>query len=284
MQPPSTNSAALTSPAIEISHLTVTFPDGTQALRDLSLSAPHGQFCVILGPSGSGKSTLLRSLNGLASPTQGRIRLDGAELTKHSLHVLRPRTAMIHQQFNLVTRATVAANVLTGALPAVATWRVLLQWYPKLHRDKACRLLQEVGLEPQHLHRRISDLSGGQQQRVGIARAFMLEPLILLADEPVANLDPRTSRDILELLRRQSHQHHTTVLCSLHQVDLAREFADRIIALRQGQLAYDGAPADLSDAILERLYEASPPQSAPATQASATARSDLESFATVTRP
>ena len=191
---------------------------------------------------------------------------------------------MIHQQFNLVTRATVAANVLSGALPAVATWRVLLQWYPKPYRDKACRLLQEVGLEPQHLHRRISDLSGGQQQRVGIARAFMLDPLILLTDEPVANLDPRTSRDILELLRRQSHQHHTTVLCSLHQVDLAREFADRIISLRQGQIAYDGAPAGLSNAILDGIYQASRTESAPATQATTADRNGLESFATVTRP
>jgi phosphonate transport system ATP-binding protein len=245
---------ALAKKAIEVSDLTVSFPDGTRALRGVSVSAPRGQFCVILGPSGSGKSTLLRSLNGLATASRGRIYLESVELNRHSLSVLRPRTAMIHQQFNLVTRATVAANVLSGALPAVATWRVLLQWYPKHYRDKACRLLQEVGLEPRHLHRRVSDLSGGQQQRVGIARAFMLDPLILLADEPVANLDPRTSRDILELLRKQSHQHHTTVLCSLHQVDLAREFADRIIALREGQVAYDGTPADLTDTILDRIY------------------------------
>ncbi len=254
------------SSAVEVSDVSVTFADGTQALRNLTLSAPRGQFCVILGPSGSGKSTLLRSLNGLATPTLGSIRLDGIELTKHSLPILRPRTAMIHQQFNLVTRATVAANVLSGVLPAVSTWRVLLQWYPRHYRDKACRLLREVGLQPRHLHRRVSDLSGGQQQRVGIARAFMLDPLLLLADEPVANLDPRTSREILDLLQQQSRHHHTTVLCSLHQVDLAREFADRVIALREGQIAYDGPPTGLTDAILHRIYgvEAAPKTIEPA--------------------
>jgi phosphonate transport system ATP-binding protein len=281
MRPPSPSR----SPAVEVSGLNVTFADGTQALRDLTVSAPHGQFCAILGPSGSGKSTLLRSLNGLVSSTRGRIRLEGIELTRHSLPLLRPRTAMIHQQFNLVTRAPVAANVLSGALPAVSTWRVLLQWYPKRFRDKACHLLQEVGLQPQHLHRRVSDLSGGQQQRVGIARAFMLDPLLLLADEPVANLDPRTSREILELLHQQSRQHHTTVLCTLHQVDLAREFADRIIALREGQIAYDGTPTDLTDAILDRIYgvEAARAGMAPNTPSSVAGRNSPKPLAAIAR-
>jgi len=188
---------------------------------------------------------------------------------------------MIHQQFNLVTRASVAANVLSGALPVVATWRAILQWYPKRYRDKACRLLEEVGLEPQHLQRRVSDLSGGQQQRVGIARAFMLDPVLLLADEPVANLDPRTSREILELLRRQSYQHRTTVLCSLHQVDLAREFADRIIALREGQIVYDGIPADLTDSTLEGVYGAG--RAAVASRRAATNEEMVKSLAAAAR-
>lgn len=271
-------------PAVEVSNLSVTFADGTEALRNLTISAARGQFCVILGPSGSGKSTLLRSLNGLASATRGRIRLDGVELTQRSLPILRPRTAMIHQQFNLVTRATVAANVLSGALPAVATWRVLLQWYPQGYRDKACRLLQEVGLQALHLHRRISDLSGGQQQRVGIARAFMLDPLILLADEPVANLDPRTSREILALLQQQSRQHNTTVLCTLHQVDLAREFADRIIALREGQIAYDGLPTELTDAVLERIYETARKPTVPDRPPTSAGQSGLKPLVAVIRP
>jgi phosphonate transport system ATP-binding protein len=161
---------------------------------------------------------------------------------------------MIYQQFNLVTRATVGANVLAGALPAVPTWRVLLNWYPRRFREKACALIKEVGLEPKHLRRRAVALSGGQQQRVGIARAFMLDPVVMLADEPVASLDPRTSRETLELLKRQSQQRNTTVLCSLHQIELARQFADRIIALREGRVAFDGPPVAFTDAVIDQVY------------------------------
>jgi phosphonate transport system ATP-binding protein len=214
----------------------------------------RGQFCVVLGPSGAGKSTLLRTINGLVRTTRGRIDVAGTEVTPRSLPTLRPRMAMIHQQFNLVTRATVAANVLAGASPAVPTWRVLLRWYPKRYREKACELLADVGLEPKHLQRRVSALSGGQQQRVGIARAFMLDPIVMLADEPVASLDPRISRETLELLKRESRLRHTTVLCSLHQIDLAREFGDRIVALRQGAVAFDGPPGAFTDSVVERVY------------------------------
>jgi phosphonate transport system ATP-binding protein len=241
-------------PAIDFSDLAVAFADGTQALKGITLSVPRGQFCVVLGPSGAGKSTLLRTVNGLVGAARGRIVIDGEELTSRSLRTLRPRMAMIHQQFNLITRATVGANVLTGALPAVSTWRALLQWYPKRFREKACELLDEVGLEPRHVARRVSALSGGQQQRVGIARAFMLDPIVMLADEPVASLDPRTSRETLDLLKRQSQQRRTTVLCSLHQIDLARQFADRIVALREGVVAFDGPPQAFTDSIVDQVY------------------------------
>jgi phosphonate transport system ATP-binding protein len=247
-------SAVKTASAVDFKDLVVEFADGTQALRGVSLSVPRGQFCVVLGPSGAGKSTLLRCVNGLARIARGSVAIEGSEITSRSLRRLRPRMAMIHQQFNLVTRATVGANVLSGALPAVSTWRVLLQWYPKLFREKACSLLQDVGLEPKHLQRRVSALSGGQQQRVGIARAFMLDPVVMLADEPVASLDPRTSRDTLELLKHQSRQRNVTVLCSLHQIDLAREFADRIVALREGAIAFDGIPDDFTDAVVDQVY------------------------------
>lgn len=240
--------------AVSFRHIGVEFADGTQALRDVTLSVPRGQFCVVLGPSGAGKSTLLRTVNGLVSNARGQVVIDGVEVSARALRRLRPRMAMIHQQFNLVTRATVAANVLSGASPEVSTWRVLLQWYPKNFRQKACELLEDVGLEPKHLQRRVSALSGGQQQRVGIARAFMLDPIVMLADEPVASLDPRISREILDLLKRESRQRQTTVLCSLHQIDLAREFGDRIVALRQGAIAFDGAPHELTDAIIDHVY------------------------------
>ncbi|MEJ0040022.1 MAG: phosphonate ABC transporter ATP-binding protein [Gammaproteobacteria bacterium] len=248
------NSSRSEAPAIEFRDLDVRFADGTQALRDVRLSVPRGQFCVVLGPSGAGKSTLLRAVNGLVTAGRGRVEIAGTELTTRTLRTLRPRMAMIHQQFNLVTRASVAANVLSGASPAVPTWRVLLQWYPKHFRDKACELLADVGLESKHLQRRVSTLSGGQQQRVGIARAFMLDPIVMLADEPVASLDPRISRETLELLKRESQQRRTTVLCSLHQIDLAREFGDRIIALRQGVVAFDGAPGAFTDSVVDRVY------------------------------
>ncbi len=249
-----TEASGTETPAIEFRGLGVQFADGTHALRDIHLSVPRGQFCVVLGPSGAGKSTLLRTVNGLVASTVGHVEIAGTGLTPRTLRTLRPRMAMIHQQFNLVTRATVAANVLSGASPVVSTWRVLLQWYPKRFREKACELIADVGLESKHLQRRVSALSGGQQQRVGIARAFMLDPIVMLADEPVASLDPRISRETLELLKRESRQRQATVLCSLHQIDLAREFADRIVALRQGAVAFDGPPTAFTDSVIDRVY------------------------------
>jgi phosphonate transport system ATP-binding protein len=230
------------------------FPDGTEAIRNISLHVPRGQFCVVLGPSGAGKSTLLRMLNGLARPTEGKVYLGDELVCEKSLPRLRRKVATVHQQFNLTPRMSVALNVLSGALPQVAHWRAGVGLFPASLREKACRLLDEVGLTPEHLPRRVAELSGGQQQRVGIARAFMMDPAILLADEPVASLDPRISRGILQLLHRQSRNHGTTVLCSLHQPELAREFGDRIVAVNQGRLVFDGTPDQLTDKVCEELY------------------------------
>lgn len=231
------------------------YADGTEALRSVSLSIPRGQFCVILGSSGAGKSTLLRMANGLVTPTQGTVHIDGTQVSTASLAAIRPRIGMIHQQFNLVLRASVATNVLGGTLPAVSTGRAMLGLFPRDMRERACRLLEAVGLQPQHLNRRASELSGGQQQRVGIARAFMLEPPVVLADEPVASLDPQASRDVLALLKRQAAERNTTVMCSLHQIDLARQFADRIVALRGGTIMFDGPPHSFSDDVAHALYK-----------------------------
>jgi phosphonate transport system ATP-binding protein len=232
------------------------FADGTQALRNVTLSIPRGQFCVVLGPSGAGKSTLLRMVNGLAAATEGELEVDGVVIGADSLRAIRPRVGMIHQQFNLVDRSTALANVLTGALPVVPLWRVLLGLHSEALRRKAARLMLEVGLNATHLSRRVTELSGGQQQRVGIARAFMLDPSVVLADEPVASLDPKTSRDILGLLKQASHGHNATVLCTLHQMDLAREFADRLVALRAGEVVFDGAPDRLDDTMLDAVFGA----------------------------
>jgi phosphonate transport system ATP-binding protein len=230
------------------------FSDGTRALDQVDLDVSPGEFCVVLGPSGSGKSTLLRTVNGLAVPTGGRVSVDGIEVCSSTLSRLRPRIGMIHQQFGLTPQSSVATNVLCGALAKVPLWRALLQLFPKDLERKAAGLVAEVGLGEEHLRRRASELSGGQQQRVGIARAFMLDPEVILADEPVASLDPRVAVDVLEILKRQARGRGATVLCSLHQLDLARAFADRIVALRAGRVVFDGTPEKLDERAFVRIY------------------------------
>lgn len=239
---------------IKFNALSKAWPDGTKALKDITLEVPRGQFCVILGPSGAGKSTLLRAVNGLMKPCTGNVAIDGVTLSSNTERHLRKRVAMIHQHFNLTGRMSVSANVLAGLLPVVPTLRALLGWFSPAHRARACALLERVGLAPLHLHRRAQELSGGQQQRVGIARAFMLDPEVVLADEPVASLDPKISRDILALIHDAARERNTTVLCSLHQIDLAREYADRIVGMRDGQVVFDGTPEELTDARVEALY------------------------------
>jgi len=176
-------------------------------------------------------------------------------LTPATQRELRQRVAMIHQHFNLTNRMSVASNVLSGLLPTVSTLRALSGWFKPEQRQKACQLLERVGLSPTHLHRRAGDLSGGQQQRVGIARAFMMDPEVVLADEPVASLDPKISHDILSLIRDAARERNATVLCSLHQVDLAREFADRIIGMRDGRVVFDGTPDQFNDERVQALYQ-----------------------------
>jgi len=235
------------------------YPDGTTALEEVSFEVPAGQFCVILGPSGAGKSTLLRCVNGLAAPTSGRVVVGGAVVEPRTLPRLRPTIGMIHQSFNLTPRASVAANVIAGALPRVSTLRALAGVYPLRFQEKALALVADVGLAAVHLRRRVGELSGGQQQRVGIARAFMLDPAVVLADEPVASLDPGTSVEVLTLLAREARARGATVLCSLHQIELALQFADRIVALRAGRLAFDGAPAAVTPEVIASLYAAAQP-------------------------
>jgi len=230
------------------------FGDGTRAIDDIDLHIRKGEFCVLLGPSGAGKSTLMGMVNGMVTPSQGSVLFDGEAITRRNLKHLQRRVGMVHQQLHLVPRLSVLHNVLAGTLPDVALWRGLLKQFQAPLQRRACRLLEEVELEEKHLHRRASELSGGQQQRVAIARAFMLEPDVVLADEPVASLDPNVSRQVLHLLKQASRRHDSTVLCSLHQVEYALEFADRVVGLRQGQLVFDGRPAELSDDQLRAIY------------------------------
>jgi phosphonate transport system ATP-binding protein len=239
---------------IRFEQLSKTWPDGTKALDGVNLTIPSGEFCVLLGHSGAGKSTLLRCVNGMETPSKGSVRVDGQVVDRKSLPMLRRRIAMVHQHFGLVPRASGAANVMAGAVSALPLWRVLTGLYPDALKRKACALLAAVGLEEAHLSRRAEQLSGGQQQRLGLARAFMLDPAIILADEPVASLDPAISREALDLLRRQARERGATVLCSLHQLDLARDFADRIVALHRGKVIFDGKSADLRERDLAVIY------------------------------
>ncbi len=230
------------------------YPDGTFALRGVTLEVPRGQFCVVLGSSGAGKTTLLRTVIGLVVPASGTVEVDGTVVSAATLAAVRSKVAMVHQSFSLVGRATVLDNVLDGALREVSTARALFGLFPERYRRKACGLLHDLGLEEGHLYRRASELSGGQQQRVAIARAFLLDPAVVLADEPVASLDMAMSHTILRLLRETSARRGATVLVSLHQVDLAKQFADRIVAMRGGEVIADGRPEELDEAALARIY------------------------------
>lgn len=213
-------------------------------LRSVSFDAPRGGFTVLLGSSGAGKSSLLRLINGLASAQSGRMRILGSDVTPAARRDLRRRIATIYQHFNLVDRASVAHNIISGALPDLPLWRVAVGAYPDHLKRRACELAAVVGLDGDLFFQRAELLSGGQQQRVGVARAFMLRPEIVLADEPVASLDPRIARDVLQLIRNEARAAGSTVVCSLHQLDLACDFADHIVALRAGEVVYSG-PADV---------------------------------------
>ena len=239
---------------LEFRNVTHVFGDQTRALHNISLSVPKGQFCVLLGPSGAGKSTLLNTVNGLVRPTSGDIVLDDQKVSRRNVREVQRRVGMIHQQLHLVPRLSVLHNVLSGLLPVTPNWRALLNIFPLSQQRRACRLLEEVDLEERHLYRRAAHLSGGQQQRVAIARAFIMAPDVVLADEPVASLDPAVSQHILRLIKQASSQRNTTVLCSLHQVEFATEFADRIVALRHGAIVYDGPPSELDTEQLEGIY------------------------------
>ncbi|WP_137918132.1 phosphonate ABC transporter ATP-binding protein [Hydrogenophaga sp. 2FB] len=239
---------------IEIRNLTKRYGDFV-ALHDVSLTVAKGEFVVILGASGAGKSTLLRCINHLAEPSNGEIRVDG-ELSRGDragLRKVRRDVAMIFQHYNVVPRLSVLKNVLTGRLgsmPAILSW---FQLFPREDIDIARECLRRVELE----HKadvRTDTLSGGQKQRVGIARALAQHPKVILADEPVASLDPKTSRKVLRYLQQASRESGITVICNLHQVDYAREFGQRIIGVSAGRVVFEGRPDELTDEVLQRIY------------------------------
>lgn len=241
---------------LRIERLTKIYPGDIRALDDLSLTVQDGEFVVVVGLSGAGKSTLLRCINRLVAPTTGTVSLDGVEVTAadpRELRRIRRQIGMIFQQFNLVTRASVLQNVLAGRLGYIESWKSLVGYFPPEDYERAWRNLERVGIADK-ADQRADTLSGGQQQRVGIARALMQEPTIMLADEPVASLDPATSHSVLKYLEQINREDDMTVICSLHFLSLARRYATRVVALKEGRLVFDGPPGEIDQRRFLEIY------------------------------
>jgi phosphonate transport system ATP-binding protein len=241
---------------LKIEHLTKVYPNGTQALTDVSFEVAEGEFLAVIGLSGSGKSTLLRCINRLVEPTSGKVIWDGVDVTAASgaeLRKVRRRIGMVFQQFNLVKRSPVITNVLSGRLGYVNSFLSLINYFTPEDRALALANLDQVDLR-EKAHVRADSLSGGQQQRVGIARALMQDPKIILADEPVASLDPVLAHSILKYLEKLNKERGITVLCSLHFLDLVHRYATRAIALKDGRLVFEGLPKQIDDAQFKAIY------------------------------
>lgn len=244
---------------LQVEGLSKIYPDGTKALDNLNLEIRPGEFVVVIGPSGAGKSTLLRSLNRMIEPTNGKIRFKGEEtmgIKGKKLREMRRHMGMIFQGYNLVTRVSVIKNVLHGRLGYMSPFKGALGLYSKSDREAAKSMLQRVGLYEQ-MYKRADELSGGQQQRVGIARALSQKPDLILADEPIASLDPASSETIMHYLYTICKEEGIACLCNLHQVEIAKKYATRIIGIHKGSKVFDGSPEELTDDMIQLIYNQS---------------------------
>lgn len=260
--PTSNSSNSQNGPAIAVAGLAKRFAGGVEALAGVDISVVQGSFVVILGPSGAGKSTLLRCVNGLETPSAGAVSVCGRPVVGRSLRAIRSEVAMVFQRFNLVGRLNVMANVLCGRLGKRSTLGSLFYLMRREDRVAAEGALARVGLTAK-AWQRADTLSGGEQQRVGIARALAQEPTIMLADEPVVSLDPATAVEILDLLREIQRRDGITLVMSLHQVEFARRYAERVVGLNRGRVVFDGTPGALSETVLDRIYRRSPSDHGP---------------------
>lgn len=241
---------------LSVKNLEKTFDNGVRALKGVSFDVKKGEFLVIIGLSGSGKSTLLRCINRMHDSTAGSIMFNGKDITNlkgAEIRSLRLRIAMIFQHFNLISRHTVLSNVLMGSLARTGTFKSLWGFFSNECKKKAMGYLKLVGIEEKHAVR-AGQLSGGQQQRVAIARALVQDPEVLLADEPVASLDPATCHTVMDYLKKVNQELGVTVICNLHFLSLVRQYATRVIALKAGEVVYEGSPADIDDKWFEQIY------------------------------
>jgi len=241
---------------ISFRNVSVEYRPGEKALDDINLEIQEGEFIVIVGLSGAGKSTLIRTINNLVPITDGELWVDGnsvGNLSRSGVRKLRSKIGMIFQGFNLVDRASVIQNVLMGRVFKLPTWRTVLGLYPKKDKQIAAEALDRVGLLEKS-HSRATDLSGGQRQRVGIARALSQEPKVILADEPVASLDPPTSHAVMQHLQKINRDLGITTIVNLHFLDLATAYGDRIIGLRGGRVVFDGKGSECTPEVFEGIY------------------------------
>ena len=241
---------------LQIRNLTKIYEGGVKALEDVSFDVPDGQFLAVIGLSGSGKSTLLRCINRLIEPTDGQILWDGMDITEASqeeMRQIRRKIGMVFQHFNLVNRSKVITNVLAGRLGYVNPVWSFMNRFPKEDIEKAMQKMERVGIEEKAMDR-ADQLSGGQQQRVGIARALMQDPELILADEPVASLDPVLAHSIMKHLEDINKLDGVTVMCSLHFLDLVHHYADQAVALNEGKLVFEGLPKEIDDERFKEIY------------------------------
>ncbi|MFT8887311.1 MAG: phosphonate ABC transporter ATP-binding protein [Ethanoligenens sp.] len=241
---------------IQFEHVGKTYPNGVRGLEDICLSVAQGEFVAVIGLSGAGKSTLIRTINRMIEITDGTLTVDGTDvrtLRGASLRRFRRGIGMIFQSFNLVTRATVLQNVLTARVPDLPLWRALFGLFPQEDIISALTALDRVGIL-EKAYTRVDQLSGGQQQRVALARTLAQNPQIILADEPVAALDPVTAKQVMDDFRRVNRELHITVLLNIHHVDLALQYADRVVGIRAGRIVFDGSSAQVDQSVLDAVY------------------------------
>lgn len=246
---------------LTISDLEMVYPSGDQALTGVSMAVEGEEIVSIIGPSGAGKSTLIRCINRLTEPTGGTVVLDEKEITALSTRDLRKARrdmGMIFQEFNLVERLTVMENVLSGRLGYMSTWKAFRRKFDEADIERAYEVLDRVGMTG-HENDRADELSGGQRQRVGIARAIIQRPKILLVDEPTSSLDPETSRAVMDLLTEISKDEEIPVLINIHEVELATDYADRIVGLRDGGIVFEGPPSRLDEGARDVIYRGAEP-------------------------